>query len=197
MDGAVRALAERTAVVLLAAGRATRFGAPKLQAELAGRPLVHHAAQTLADMPFAYRLCVATQGGVDLTALGFDMIAVEQGQPMSRSIAAGVEALAGRDVDAVLVALGDMPFITVDHLSGLFQAFDGQCAASSRSGTAMPPAIFGRALFPQLLALEGDAGARRLLTNAVLVEAPDASLIDIDTPADLAAADALGEGRNH
>ena len=51
----------------------------------------------------------------------------------------------------------------------------------------MPPAIFPKSRFPELMALSGDQGARLLLRDAVGVLADQRILADIDTPADLAA----------
>jgi molybdenum cofactor cytidylyltransferase len=51
----------------------------------------------------------------------------------------------------------------------------------------MPPAIFPRAHWPDLLATVGDAGARHILTRAEKLTAPAGMLGDIDTPDDLAA----------
>ncbi len=52
------------------------------------------------------------------------------------------------------------------------------------------PVLIGQALFPQLLALAGDAGARVVLQGLgdrlALVEAPDDGvLFDVDEPGDL------------
>lgn len=180
------------AAVILAAGRASRFGAAKLLAPLNGRPVIEHVAQAVAAIPFAYRLCVATQEGPDLSLSGFDMIRVEQGLPQSASLAAGIAAADRLGAEAVMVLLGDMPLVPAAHLKALIAAFDGRMVASTADSGGMPPAIFGRCQFPRLAALEGDAGARGLLAGAPLVEAPAQQLLDIDTPAQLAAAEALG-----
>ena len=55
----------------------------------------------------------------------------------------------------------------------------------------MPPAIFPSGALDSLLELQGDAGARKLLADALLVEGDDQFLIDIDTPADLAEANRI------
>ena len=61
-------------------------------------------------------------------------------------------------------------------------------AASTYAGALGIPAVFPHAAFPQLLALQGDKGARALLLNppCPLVSIPFAGgEIDIDEPADL------------
>lgn len=135
---------------------------------------------------------MATQGGVDLSGLGFATVAVEPGLPLSRSVAAGVDCAARLGADAVLIALGDMPRVSPAHIDRLMQRFDGSAVASSVDGTAMPPALFGKEHFARLSRLEGNAGAKALLGPALRVEADASELLDIDTPADLIAAQALG-----
>ncbi len=177
--------ADRVAALLLAAGGSTRFGAAdKLHADLAGRPLVTHAASTLSGLGFGALIAVC--GSVTAPLLdGFDIVINDTpAQGQSRSIRLGVACALECDVDAVLVMLGDMPFVPASHLHALLAA-DGACVASARDGQAMPPALFSRAMALELLALEGDRGARALLAGAVLVPADGAMLADIDRPADL------------
>jgi molybdenum cofactor cytidylyltransferase len=116
---------------------------------------------------------------------------------MGASLRAGIAAL-DAGTQAVFVFLGDMPKIPRGVLAPLAAAIaaGAPAAAASFQGRRGHPAIFGRALFPQLLAASGDQGARAVLQalgdDLALVEAPDAGvLIDIDTPADLKAASGL------
>nr|WP_165279890.1 NTP transferase domain-containing protein [Paenibacillus protaetiae] len=110
---------------------------------------------------------------------------------MSHSIRSGLAAAAEGQPDAVLIALADQPFIPHRHIEMLIEAFNDSgahfAATANREGIAMPPAIFGRRLFPALERLEGDAGARKLLSDAsnagVFVPAlKDEWLMDIDDP---------------
>ncbi len=188
----MREKAVRMAVVVLAAGRASRFGSAKLLAPLHGRPVIEHVAQSLACIPFAYRLCVATQGGAELAHFGFDMIEVEQGLPQSASLAAGIMAAQRLGAESAMVVLGDMPLVPPSHLAALISAFDGEIVASSTGQDAMPPAIFGKRHFAGLAAIEGDSGARELLKQAPLVLTSPHDLLDIDTPDDLLRAQAIG-----
>ncbi|MBY8823956.1 nucleotidyltransferase family protein [Sphingomonas colocasiae] len=177
--------ADRVAAILLAAGGSARFGpADKLHAELDGRPLVTHAAALIAGFGFGGLVAVCARTTVTLLP-GFDIVindASERGQ--SHSIRLGVAHALEQDVDAVLVMLGDMPFVPASHLRALL-ASDGAIIASSLDGQAMPPALFSRDAARALLALEGDRGARGLLRGAVLVPGDAAMLADIDRPSDL------------
>jgi molybdenum cofactor cytidylyltransferase len=102
------------------------------------------------------------------------------------------------DVAGVLVLLGDMPWIDARLIDAMIDAFLAKeaalAAAPTRAGRRGNPILLGRGLFEAAARLQGDEGARRLIgalsvSELVEVEAPDAGVtIDIDTPADLAAA---------
>lgn len=183
-DGGVR-----LAVILLAAGRASRFGGGKLAVLLAGSPVAEHAASSLRDLPCAWRLCV--QGSRPVPVEGFTDVPLDAPDaPLSASIRAGVTAAEALGADAVLLALADMPLVPTAHHRALLGAFDGDRIASRAHGQPMPPAVFGRRHFAALKALSGDRGAGALLRDAPFVTLAAEHALDIDTPADLVRAEA-------
>ncbi len=180
---------ENIALVLLAAGEGRRFGPGKLMAELHGRPLAHHAALLLGAMSFARRIAITGPEDLEMEMLGYETIQLlEPDRPMSRSIAAGIDAARGDQPAGIMLALADMPFVTAGHIAKLIAAFDGSRVASRHDEIVTPPAIFGPDWYPKLMALTGDAGAKALLSGAPAVHAPLALLADIDTQEQLAAA---------
>jgi molybdenum cofactor cytidylyltransferase len=89
----------------------------------------------------------------------------------------------------LLVCLADMPFVTAAHIAAMVAKMgehDG-IIASHNGAQAMPPALFPRTFWPQLLETKGDSGARSLLVDALHIQTPPETLIDIDTVQDLAA----------
>jgi molybdenum cofactor cytidylyltransferase len=180
---------EDSVLVLLAAGRSTRFGAGrhKLHQELFGRPLGEVAAGTLAALPFRERVAVTAAGGLDVAALGFREVVNDDPEAgMAQSLALGVEAADRLGAAAVLVALADMPCVTAAHVERIFAAAGGGGVVASSDGhAAKPPALFTRDQFGRLKALSGDAGARALLRDAALVVAPADELVDVDTAEEL------------
>jgi molybdenum cofactor cytidylyltransferase len=186
---------ERTALVLLAAGRSLRFGeTDKLQARIEGMPLGLRAAATFERMPFAMRIAVVSADVLGFGARGWTVVrnpAPEDG--MSGSVRLGVAEARRAGVDAVVIALADMPFVTEAHVRRLLDRSgpDAPVVASLNDGHAGPPAVFAADRFDELTLLAGDAGARTMIRAGVLIAAPPADMVDIDTPADLAA---YGEG---
>ena len=176
--------ASNVALVLLAAGRSERFGARKMEADLNGLPLGLHAAQLFAGFGFAQHLVVVGTSELNFDANGFVTIvnpAPEQGQ--SSSLRLGICAVTAK---ACMIALADMPFVTVDHVNAMLAQFDGDRLASSCDTRIMPPALFGERHYAPLAALTGDQGARILLRDAPHVVGDRKCLADIDHPDDLA-----------
>ena len=178
-------------VVLLAAGKSVRFGSNKLLADYCGRPMVCCVLEAL-QLLFADKICVVA-GDDSVAALaheyGCDVICNHEPQiGQSHSIHLGVSAM--KDMDAALLVAGDQPRLTGESLCALVEAF---CAspkglACLRDETHMGnPAVFSKAYFPQLLALSGDRGAKRILTayqeDLLVVSCLyQGELADADTP---------------
>ena len=175
-------------LVLLAAGHSRRFGTPKLGALLHGKMLVHHAASTLIAASFARKIAVVGDQDWGLSEFGFQRVQTTS-TTQSESLTAGITAALKSNPRAIIIALGDMPFVPLAHYQRLVDAFDGNCIASSSGKSPMPPAIFGPDHFVALCNLQGDKGAKSLLQNAPAILASGHELADIDTPEDLAAAE--------
>jgi molybdenum cofactor cytidylyltransferase len=95
------------------------------------------------------------------------------------------------EVDAAIVLLGDMPFVTSEMIAALAARYrDGGClmVLSDYSGVTAPPTLIDRSLFPELLA-EPVRGCSRTLRSrqadrATTLAWPAAALADVDVPAD-------------
>jgi molybdenum cofactor cytidylyltransferase len=175
------------AVVVLAAGRSTRFGSDKLMVSIDGFPLGAHVGKVIAQIGFGWRFAICREDTPLVhyfEEMGFDVVAntaPEAGQAHSLHLA--VQAAEQTDARALLVTLADMPFVTRQHLQAV--AAEEALTASSDGRAPMPPAFFPRALWPQMLLAKGDTGARGLLGNAKLVSVSPQELRDIDVADDL------------
>ncbi|WP_445613500.1 xanthine dehydrogenase accessory protein PucB [Geobacillus sp. YF-1] len=109
----------------------------------------------------------------------------------AHSLACGLRAAMAEEADAAAVLLADQPFVTaetIDALAALYRRHRPDYLAFSRSGTPMPPVIWGKRTFPSLLALEGDAGGRQLFHDphwrGLFCEGDKWIGMDIDTYSD-------------
>jgi molybdenum cofactor cytidylyltransferase len=189
--------------VILAAGRSARMSPRnKLLEEIGGRPVVARVAE-IALASGARPIVVVTGfeaervtdalRGLDLTCFHNPDFAAG----LSTSLRAGLAALPA-DCDGALILLGDMPFVEAGDLEALIAAFAAKGPNSicvpARHGRWGNPILWGRAYFPQMMRLSGDAGAKRLLEahceRVTEVEAAsDGIFADIDAPSDLARLD--------
>jgi len=181
--------AEKTVLVLLAAGRSERFGTvDKLIEPFLGRPLALHVTTALEAMPFARRIVVKDGTELDFAALGYHVIHNDEpDRGVIHSAKLGIEQLRDDDIEAVLFALADMPRVTARHIYRMLDAANGRDAvvASSDGIRPCPPVLFGADQFDALRALDGDEDARALVLSGKHVVASPAELIDIDTPEQL------------
>lgn len=186
-------------LVILAAGQGRRFAGPghKLeqplgQSTVLGRTLATAIASRLRvivvcteSLAPAVRRSVAAR---DVVVLSRDAAA----QGMGRSIAAGVNAAA--DASGWLILPGDMPLLKVETLRAVAARLEHDPVVfAQHRGQRGHPVGFSAELYSELIALEGDEGARRLLARyaaqPVVVDDPGV-LLDVDTAEDLAKAQA-------
>jgi molybdenum cofactor cytidylyltransferase len=186
----------RAAALVLAAGRSTRMGGPnKLLAEIGGKPLVRFVAeQALASR--ANPVVVVTgheRAKVEAALAGLRVRFVhnpDYAAGLSTSLKAGLAALPP-EADGAIVCLGDMPQVTAGLIDRMLDAFDPARGAfvvvPTIEGKRGNPVVWSRRFFPDLMALEGDVGARHLIgTHAdAVAEVPvedSGALTDVDTP---------------
>jgi molybdenum cofactor cytidylyltransferase len=186
----------RIAAVVLAAGRSTRMGGPnKLLAEIRGRPLVRIVVEeALASHAKPVIVVVGHERGEVEKALGALPVQIvhnpDFAQGLGTSLKAGIAAVPA-DADGAIVCLADMPQVDAGLLNRLIVAFDPDRGAlivmPTVEGRRGNPVLWSRRFFPDLMAIEGDVGARHFIGrySEAVVEVPlegKAALVDVDTP---------------
>lgn len=193
--------------LLLAAGGARRFRSQKLVATFRGEPIVRHSARALGSATDALIAVVGAEGAAVSAALDGSGATVVRNPDwelgMATSIVRGIASLPAA-CNAVVIAVGDQPELdpfVVRAVVARWRETRQPIVSASYRGVRAHPVLFARSVFPELLELEGDAGARLLIERTpervsyVEVDAPVPP--DIDTSGELEALErrAGGDGQ--
>lgn len=194
----------RPSIVVVAAGRGSRFGAvapdatPKLEQPFGGSTVlgctVRHAVQSQLPVVVVTVAALAPLASPFLAQRDIVVVGNEEAaRGMGHSIATGVAERSG--APGWLVLPGDMPLVQPGTLLAVASALEHHAVAyAQRHGRRGHPVGFASELYSELVLLQGDEGARRVLARypAFGVEVDDVGvLMDIDTPADLERARAV------
>jgi len=181
--------------LVLAAGSGSRFGGGKLMTPWRGGVLIDGALDAAFAAPVD---SVTVVVGADARVAGHAVArgakvveAAGHALGLSVSLKAGVAALPEKAA-GVLVFLGDMPLVPHAVLKPLVEAIEGGAPAAVPvfEDTMGNPAALSARLFEQVLALQGDRGARAILEGLgqalARIAAPDAGILtDVDRRNDL------------
>src|SRR3712207_439919 len=141
------------------------MGRPKQTLSYRGESMLRRAA--LAALGAGCRpVVVVTGANAELSRRELDGLDVREAfnplweTGMASSIRAGVEALISADADATVLLLCDQPHVTAEVVSGLVaahRATGSPVVASVYGGSFGVPALFVKALFAELVELDGVA----------------------------------------
>ena len=178
------------AAILLAAGSGSRFEGEtsKLLADLRGRPVLTHALEPALESGLPVYVVTGAADVADL--LPDDVTVVHNdawAQGQATSVRAGIEVAAADGHDAVVVGLGDQPFVTADTWRALAAADDAPIAVATYDGRRGNPVRLSAEVW-DLLPVSGDEVGRAVARSRPDLVRPipcagDPS--DIDTLEDL------------
>lgn len=184
-------------LIILAAGASTRMGSPKQLLVFDGKSLIRHSVQqALASKCFP--VVVVLGANKELIKLELDDLPVFVAENphwqdgMASSIQCGIEMLltVHPGIQAAIIMLCDQPYVNTLFINNLLNTFEKKpqpVVASFYGNEYGVPALFRKDLFSELLALQGNAGAKKLMQqykNEVVPVVFPEGLIDIDTPED-------------
>lgn len=189
-------MTSRAAAVVLAAGRATRFGDTKQVARIAGRALVAHVVDAALDAGLPEVVVVVGHDAERVTAALPDDPRVRTvtnpryAEGQASSLRTGLDALPA-DVEVAVIVLADQPGVTAAAVAAVGAAVgpDRPVARALYDDGPSHPVAFHRSVWPRLSRLSGDAGARQVLDDLEVhaVRLPGDAPPDVDAPADLPA----------
>ena len=182
-------------VLLLAAGASIRMGQPKQLLPWGDKTLIEHQVRLLvqtgnpvfAVLGSNYEMIIPLIEKLKVKII----INNDWESGMGSSVACGVSSLL-RDLpypSGVLITLLDQPLILAEHFRRMISEFipgnQQIIASASQSGWIGVPALFDRHYFEDLITLNGDRGARKIIDNnlsKVTTIICEESLEDMDTP---------------
>jgi len=179
--------------VVLAAGAGRRFGGGKMLAPIDGEPLIRVVASAYAELCGRVTVVIPPD---DRLRAALDGIAVDtvvnehSSEGIASSIRAGVADCASHP--AVMIALGDEPRVDrtlVMKVMRLWHESRAPVVVPLYNGEPGHPVLFDETVYPDLLQLTGDRGARglieRMAARVLPVDAGGDRPLDIDSPEDL------------
>ncbi|AZS15876.1 nucleotidyltransferase family protein [Paenibacillus lutimineralis] len=192
--------------IYLAAGQSSRMGVNKLKLRLGDMSLGSYALHAAINSNLDYVWVIAGDAGADWIDSSFfeepmkrkwsAIYCPEASKGQAYSLRCGIEAAISMETAAVMIFLADQPLVTSEMINELLQRYDKESAydrsvnyvASASDGLPRPPVIFGQRMYPDLLRLQGDQGARYLIRQGIqgiCLEFDDPDLfMDVDTEED-------------
>ncbi|WP_197721542.1 nucleotidyltransferase family protein [Sulfodiicoccus acidiphilus] len=173
--------------VVLAGGEGRRFGSNKLLVDVDGRPLLWWVLEAVSHLD---RVVVVGKYYREIIAAFPSEVAIynpRYSEGMSSSVKLGLNFFARKE--AILFVPGDMPLLRRDTVNRILSATSPECDAvvPVHEGTRGNPVLIMKRLFPELLLISGDVGARNVINRhkACYVECGREVIIDVDYPTDL------------
>ncbi len=158
------------AIIILAAGASTRLGTPKQLLFYNRATLLRRTAETvLLSQTKSVHVILgfeAEKMQMEIANLPVNVVVNPNWQHgISTSIHSGIQSL-GPNIGAAVIVLCDQLKLSTDILNTLIDTYTSTQApivACKYAGTVGVPALFDRRIFPELLSLEGDLGAKNLI----------------------------------
>lgn len=184
------------AIVVLAAGSASRYGKNKLLEEVHGKRMFEYLFDELESVDGVCKVAVTGYEEIKEAALGkgFETVWNEEPQKgIARSLRMGLSRciLKEPDITGVIFTVCDQPWLTRETFLGLMNQADrypGKIICTAACGRTGNPVLWDRRYFEELLCLEGDTGGRQVIkahkNDLILYETDAVQLKDIDYPCD-------------
>jgi molybdenum cofactor cytidylyltransferase len=182
----------KVACIILAAGVSSRFGTTKQLFKFKGRSLVQRALDAANGSLADYVLLVLGSNS-DSILSKIDpgraelVLNKDYARGQATSIKSGISNLP-EDSDSAILMVADQPFLTSSHLNMMVREFNkakDRVIILSSKGEARNPVLIPRLLFPKLMKLKGDVGAKdivRKYEKVKLVEIGNEKVfLDIDS----------------
>ncbi|MEA5461891.1 nucleotidyltransferase family protein [Arcicella sp. LKC2W] len=186
----------RFSILILAAGSSSRLGQPKQLVEFQGETLIRRITRTALSI--SDDVLIVLGANADLVEQNLCPFSAQINtifnpnwqQGMGTSISLGTKQLAP-NTDVIIILLCDQPFVNTEKIQEMLQMFASfqppiiACQYKNQLGV---PMLFDKMVFPELLNLQGDKGAKAFLhkyTDKIGIVDFQEGNFDIDTLEDL------------
>ncbi len=181
--------------LLIAAGESKRMGAPKQLLPWGTKTLIEHQIEILQEAKLTVSVVLgANAESIQKTIVHLDVKVYHNDDwnlGMGTSISCGAKSIHfnKNHYDGILIALVDQPLLTSEHFQKMIDCFESGknqiIVSQSDTGFTGPPTLFDISYLDELMALQGEAGAKPIIKkhqNNVVKIPCQGSLGDIDTP---------------
>jgi molybdenum cofactor cytidylyltransferase len=162
------------AIVILAAGKSSRLGQPKQLLPFKGKSLLNHCIETAKKVSEHVMVITGAEKMRVESEIKNSAVTIvhnpEWEEGMASSIRKGLsytnENL--QEITSVIFMVCDQPFVTVELLENLIKEREktsNSIVASYYSEVAGTPVLFDKSVFPELMELQGDIGARKIISK--------------------------------
>ncbi|RYG41022.1 MAG: nucleotidyltransferase family protein [Chitinophagaceae bacterium] len=186
-----------TGIIILAAGNSSRLGNTKQLLTFRGKTLLATTVEAAENTSCAPIVLVLGAYANEILAghpeLNINYVINDSWEKgMSTSIAAGLSKMIDLEpgTENVIITVSDQPFIApaiFEKLLDSHKSTGKNLIASQYAHTIGTPALFNKKYFDELMLLEGDSGAKHILTQYVDDRSTipfELGHIDIDTDTD-------------
>ena len=183
-------------ILILAAGSSSRMNGIKQLLKFRNKNLLQNAIDEARSSAAEKVFCVlGAHHERIITQINTDGITVLHNENwqegLGSSLASGIHQITRtEESDGILIMLADQPLIDSAYLNSMIQAFSNhteKIITSNYGKKKGVPALFPKFLYPKLIDLKGDSGAREIIQeNEDLIVSLSAgtSLMNIDTRED-------------
>jgi molybdenum cofactor cytidylyltransferase len=184
-------------LILLAAGASRRLGTPKQLLHFQNETLLKRTVKIALDSGCRPVIVVlganAEKLAGEIEKLDVEIVEnTEWKHGMGTSIRVGIKRFSDNypNASGVILMVCDQPFVSVDLIENMVRNFHSSNApivASSYGDTIGVPALFSRSIFPELMQLMTDNGAKKIIYEHQenVIKIPfEAGGIDVDTEQD-------------
>ncbi len=191
------------ALIVLASGGSSRMGEPKQLLPYRGTTLIRHALLTAiasgCDPVIAVLGAAREQILPECAGLPVEIAINDQwAEGLASAIRCGIRSVIAShpSAEAAIIALCDQPKITQELYRSFVNHYQTgtELVCCEYNNSIGVPALFARRFFPDLLALQGDRGAKQILNarrDEVRIVSFEPGAVDLDTQDDYRAL--LGE----